>query len=128
VKLYLSGPMSGLPDYNRAAFIAAAAKLREFGHDVVSPVELDEKDIGERDWADYIARDVSLILHDDSLEAVVLLPGWTQSPGTWLEAVAATMVARRGIRPMKLYEYGLDGDLLVLHPVFVEPMRHVLVA
>ncbi|MGE5607641.1 MAG: DUF4406 domain-containing protein, partial [Bacillota bacterium] len=37
--LYLSGPMSGLPEHNIPAFNAAAARLRRLGFCVVNPAE-----------------------------------------------------------------------------------------
>ena len=42
MRLYLSGPMTGVPDNNRPAFDAAAKRLREQGHFVINPAELSE--------------------------------------------------------------------------------------
>ena len=39
--IYLSGPMTGYPDFNRASFHAAAAKLRDEGHWVYNPAEYE---------------------------------------------------------------------------------------
>ena len=39
--VYLSGPMTGLPDFNRPAFHAAAAALRAQGYVVINPAEVD---------------------------------------------------------------------------------------
>ena len=41
--IYVSGPMSGLPDLNFPAFHAAAAELRALGHTVVNPAEKQSK-------------------------------------------------------------------------------------
>jgi hypothetical protein len=41
-KIYLSGPMTGLPDLNFPAFHAEAARLRALGYDVINPAELPE--------------------------------------------------------------------------------------
>ena len=38
-RIYLAGPMSGLPDFNYPAFHAAAAVLRAQGHYVENPAE-----------------------------------------------------------------------------------------
>lgn len=40
MRIYISGPMTGLPDNNRPAFDAAAKRLREQGHFVINPAEL----------------------------------------------------------------------------------------
>ena len=40
MKLYLSGPMSGLPDYNRPEFNRVATLLRLMDHEVFNPADL----------------------------------------------------------------------------------------
>ena len=40
MRIYCSGPMTGVPDHNRPAFDAAAKRLREQGHFVINPAEL----------------------------------------------------------------------------------------
>jgi hypothetical protein len=39
--IYLSGPMTGLPDYNHPAFRAEAKRLRALGYTVVNPAEIN---------------------------------------------------------------------------------------
>lgn len=39
--LYISGPITGMPDLNFPAFHAAAAALRAAGYTVTNPAELD---------------------------------------------------------------------------------------
>lgn len=38
--LFVSGPMTGIPDHNRPAFHAAAKQLRDHGYHVINPAEL----------------------------------------------------------------------------------------
>lgn len=103
MKLYLSGPMSGIQDFNAPEFQAAARHLRELGHDIVSPVEEDEADgiittgmSGDlKDlpvtWADLISRDVKLIA-DGTFDGIIMLPNWTRSKGAKLELALALIL------------------------------------
>ena len=40
MRVYISGPMTGLPDCNRAAFDAAAKRLAEQGFFAVNPADI----------------------------------------------------------------------------------------
>ncbi|MDP4455455.1 DUF4406 domain-containing protein, partial [Escherichia coli] len=40
MKIYIAGPMTGYPDYNRAAFNAKASELMAEGHIVLNPAML----------------------------------------------------------------------------------------
>lgn len=109
MKLYVAGPMTGIPSFNVPAFDKAAMILRDMGHEVVSPAELDGPETravivasatgshadlppGET-WGFYLARDVKL-LTDDGIEGIVVLPGWTRSPGARLETFVARALLR----------------------------------
>ena len=75
---YISGPMSGYPDYNRAAFLIAANRLSP---DALNPAALD---LGENaTWADYMRHHIATIA--ESATRVVVLPGWEASRGARLE-------------------------------------------
>jgi hypothetical protein len=105
MKVYLGGPMTGIPQFNFPAFDAAATDLRERGFDVLSPAELDDPvtlaaalaspdgapgsgSTNGETWGDFLARDVKLIA-DGDLDAVVVLPGWERSRGARLETFVA---------------------------------------
>lgn|SRR3990167_886883 len=98
-KFYLAGPMGGIPSANIPAFDAAAADLRSRGYDITSPAELDNEKVRTESindptglvhsgsWGEFLARDVKLLA--DSLNAVILLPGWHKSKGATLEVYVA---------------------------------------
>ncbi|MBT9158943.1 MAG: hypothetical protein DDT26_00192 [Dehalococcoidia bacterium] len=46
MRIYISGPMTGLHDLNFPAFRDAAAKLRAIGYEVVNPAELNPEHLG----------------------------------------------------------------------------------
>lgn len=83
MKIYLSGPMTGIPDHNRPAFEVAAGKLRAAGYEVFNP---GEHDLGEASWEDYLRRDLRVVL---DVDGVALLPGWFSSRGARLEVHVA---------------------------------------
>ena len=83
--IYLSGPMTGLPDYNRPAFAEAADKLRSEGKSVFNPGDIGPtENIMPRAW--YMRKDLEALMKSDS---VYLLPGWEKSPGAQLEVEIA---------------------------------------
>ena len=83
-KVYLSGPMSGLPKYNYPAFYEASMKLRLKGVEVLSPAE--GAVTNEKMWSDYMRRAIKMLCDCDFN---VRLPGWQKSKGAQLEAQIA---------------------------------------
>lgn len=79
-RLYLSGPMTGLPDLNFPAFHAAAAALRARGWEVVNPAELNPD--GAMPWHMCMRADIKALCDCD---VIVLMPGWERSQGAALE-------------------------------------------
>ena len=82
MKVYVSGPMTGIVGFNYPAFEDAARRLREAGLDVVSPHEVNPLDGPEQEWGWYIRRDVVALMECD---AIALLPGYEGSRGSRLE-------------------------------------------
>lgn len=83
-RLYISGPMSGLPDFNFPAFRVAATKLREAGYEVEDPAEKGVIDGWE--WIDYLRYDLHRLIDCDG---VAVLYGWPNSRGARLEVNTA---------------------------------------
>jgi hypothetical protein len=79
-KIYIAGPMSGLPELNFPTFHAAAAVLREQGFTVINPAEINP-DVGA-DWAECMRADIAQLVTCDT---IYLLPGWEKSRGAKLE-------------------------------------------
>jgi hypothetical protein len=84
-KIYIAGPMTGVPEHNFPAFHAAASRLRQAGWHVINPAENFEGRIDLPREA-YIRADVALMVDCTTL---ALLPGWEQSRGAKLEYLLA---------------------------------------
>lgn len=79
-RIYLSGPMTGLPALNFPAFHQAAKALREAGADVANPAEIEALEPGV--WESCMRADIKALCDCD---AIALLPGWEASRGAHLE-------------------------------------------
>lgn len=79
-RVYVAGPMTGLPDLNFPAFLSRASLLRARGAHVENPAEINP-DPG-MDWADAMRQDIPRLLTCDTID---LLPGWEKSRGATLE-------------------------------------------
>jgi hypothetical protein len=94
MRVYLSGPMTGIPLFNFPAFHAAAAELRAKGYDVVNPAELDEADEKQMEWSDYLRRDIAQLV---TCQGIAMLPGWENSKGAQLERHIADALGMEAI-------------------------------
>lgn len=79
-RIYIAGPMTGLPEFNRPAFAAAAAHLRSLGLEAINPGELYTHT--HMPWSFYMRAALRALLTCDS---IFLLRGWTNSRGAKLE-------------------------------------------
>ncbi|MDH1334114.1 DUF4406 domain-containing protein [Comamonas thiooxydans] len=79
-RIYIAGPMSGLPEFNYPAFHAAAAVLRAQGHHVENPAENLRPACGT--WQGYMRMSLRQIAACDCL---YMLPGWRGSRGARIE-------------------------------------------
>lgn len=80
-RIYLAGPMTGLPEYNYPAFHAEAARLRTQGYHVENPAQPD--------WDSFMRQALRQMLGSD---LIALLPGWQGSRGAVLERSVALQV------------------------------------
>lgn len=85
MKLYIAGPMTGLPDFNYPAFFAAEEQLKAAGYETENPArnELSEdRPADEPMWLGFMRMSLVQISRVDGL---ALLPGWQNSSGAKLE-------------------------------------------
>lgn len=90
MRIYIAGPMSGLPEFNYPAFRDAARKWRECGWDVLDPSEKFGGDT-TLPYAVYINHSLIDVI---ACDAVATLPGWEQSKGASLEVQYARVVGK----------------------------------
>lgn len=107
LKGYLSGPMTGYPNYNFEAFNEAAADLRAEGFEIVNPAESHGGDQSLA-WSDYLSWDLDQIRTCDFL---VMLDGWqdTGATGARLE-MAYALAFSLPIYQLDYTEPNLLGD------------------
>ena len=107
MKLFISGPMRGIPYYGFPAFDAARAAFEAAGFDVVTPADLDRAagfdamDLPETtDWNTEAGFDVRAAMkrNIDALldsDGVVFLEGWGGSLGCNIERLIADRLNMR---------------------------------
>lgn len=109
-RYYIAGPMTNIPQFNYPAFDRAAQHLRAAGYEVVSPAEMDDPatraaalasvdgrpgsgSVNGETWGDFLARDVKLIA--DTVDGIIVLPGWEKSKGARLEVFVGLLTGKR---------------------------------
>ena len=110
MKIYLAGPMTGIPFFNFPLFNEVTDKLREQGHEVFNPAERDNErhgyDISEGNHEgcpmlaakqhgfnlrEALADDMEYICRHAT--AICMLPGWEKSTGARAEHALACALA-----------------------------------
>lgn len=106
MRIYIAGPMTGLPNDNREAFNTEAVRIRISGHDAINPVRVShdlETDLypAKPTWHQYLAMAITAL---SSADAIHFLDDWEYSHGARIESLVA-------IR-MKLPIWLSDGVIL----------------
>lgn len=99
--VFISGPMTGMTNYNAGAFAEAHAKLKLLGASgIYDPVQEWFRDGEEYEHEEYVRRCLAELtgrrLFQDELrpryDVLVQLPYWEDSPGAHLEAIVAEAI------------------------------------
>lgn len=104
--LYVAGPMTGLPAFNRPAFFTAEHVLRQAGHGVVNPAR--HEPVQGKSWEDYMRDGLTDLL---TCSGVALLPGWMDSRGARLEVRTAWTLSIRvqSVEAWTMETFGQEG-------------------
>ena len=82
MKVYISGPMTGIPEFNRPEFDRAADRVRAAGHEPVLPAPY----VDGKSYEEYLRDDIRMLLDCDG---IYMLPGWQESKGAKIEHMIA---------------------------------------
>ena len=118
MKVYLSGKMRGLPEFNYPMFNLYAAKLRL---QVTSPAELDNAE--DLKWVDCMKRDIRLLL---DLDAIAMIPGWENSLGAKLELLISFFMGLDIMKADTLEVYSKESSEEVVVNVIRSLPKHFL--
>ena len=102
MRIYISGPMTGIPNFNRAAFKDAQITLEAMGHEVFNPGHNPKF----RTRRQYLEAELGWICR--KAEGMVLLFGWVRSSGAFAELATAKAI---GIPVW--YEYATESGKFV---------------
>ena len=98
-RLYVAGPMTGLPDYNYPAFDGTAALLASAGYGVENPADneaLFKDRSGPPHYTEYLRAGLAQLLRCDG---VATLEGWWNSGGARWEVQTAGILGLE-VRPV----------------------------
>jgi len=100
---YLGGPVTGYPDFNRAAFGEAQAELEAAGVKVKSPHTVIEGPLDDDDaWRQMMRRAIRMLLECDG---AILMRGFINSRGSLIEHSISLALG--------MPVYFLDGKYLI---------------
>lgn len=102
-KCYISGPITGIPDGNKARFLAASEALKAIGYEPVNPHDNGVQ--AGAPWAEHMRADIAILMGCDR---IFMLPGWTASKGARIEY---DLAAALGIPLIRLTPTGFREEV-----------------
>ena len=93
--VYLSGPMTGLPDCNRAAFNSRAEAFRAAGYEVQNPADISVTFGTHKSYEFYFKRALRMMLTSD---VVYVFGDYARSRGVNMELQVAQMAGMPIVR------------------------------
>lgn len=84
-KIYISGPVTGMPNKNREDFNRATNIWEYAGFEAINPLDCEHND--GKTWAECVRHDLEKLL---KCQSIAMLPGWDKSRGAKLEHYIAT--------------------------------------
>jgi Domain of unknown function (DUF4406) len=107
MKIYISGPISDMPDLNRAAFYDAADKFKAAGFETFNPHTIEPPDCDDVDlsnkrqiWQYYMRECVKEL---PNCQHIYMLQGWVDSEGArWefnLAMALGLTISFQGLKP-----------------------------
>jgi dUTP pyrophosphatase len=101
MKVYIAGPMSGLPESNYPAFNHAADRLRAAGFTPLNPAILsDGRELTPVEYEQILNQSTQMLLQAD---AVCVLPGHESSTGATLELAIARQKGIHKVGPIEMF-------------------------
>lgn len=106
MKIYICGPITGIPNWNRPAFNEASERLITSGfaipvnpHDICAYIVAYHRGPEELLWQKCMKADIAELL---TCDGIALLPGWQNSKGANIER---TLALQLGIQCLPIEEW-----------------------
>lgn len=136
-KIYISGKMRGIKDFNREAFYKAEEELTDLGYEVFNPVRVDEEingwnlksaDGNVNDLPDFTTNDFDKIIKQDvdgvlSCDLMYMLAGWETSQGAKAEK---TIAEWKGLEILYQIKHESTGNTKIVDLTAEERKQHPL--
>ncbi len=109
MRVYIAGPMGGIPNWNHPLFDEAEKRWKEAGHQPYNPAHIDralnypkESETTGQDLRHIMYTDLGCIMFAD---AIALLPGWENSLGSAVELAFAQFLGIKIFNAITMEEF-----------------------